>query len=113
MAVPKSASEPVAATHAALDSVPDARHIWLPSERSLCDLAVRRRVSTRGQARVGNAAAREFPACEACILIAGMLGESAKRLTAERPDTTPSREQAMKLLGTTTWPWVASNLLQQ
>lgn len=114
MAMPQVAHQPQpAAAHVTADSVPDLRHIWLPSQRSLCELAVRRVVASADEAAAGNAASRDLPACEACIVVTEMLSESARQLTAVgQSGTYPPRPEAVELLGTTTWPWVAKTLIQ-
>lgn len=108
-----SAAQPLPAAHVTTAEVPDVRHIWMPSQRSLCELAVRRVVGSASEADLGNQAARELPACEACIVIAEMLSESARQLTKiGNSDRFPSRAEAIALLGSTTWPWVAKTLIQ-
>lgn len=114
MAMPQPAHAPqLAVAHVTTPTVPDLRHIWLPSQRSLCELAVRRVVASADEASAGNAASRDLPACEACIVVTEMLSESARHLTAVgRTETYPPRSEALSLLGTTTWPWVSKTLIQ-
>ncbi len=109
---PAATPQPLAA-HVTSPTVPDLRHIWMASQRSLCDLAVRRVVGSSTEAHAGNVASRELPPCEACVVVVDMLTESKRALTdGGRQATYPSREDALELLSTTTWPWVASTLVR-
>lgn len=89
--------------------VPDVRHIWLPSQRSLCELAVRAVATSAEAANELNIAARALPGCSACVMVTEMLSKSAALLSQET--TAPSRAEARALLSSTTWPWVASFLV--
>ena len=86
-----------------------ARHIWLPSNRSLCELSVRRVATSAAEADAENAISRDLPGCEACVIIVDMLKVSADTLR-QSGATIPSRRKALDLLSGTTWPWVASSL---
>lgn len=91
----------------------NVRHLWLPSQRSLCDLAVRRVVKSPAEAEQGNRVADALPACTACILVARMLDKSASELYAGSGNRAyPDQQQALELLGTTWWPWVSSGITQ-
>jgi hypothetical protein len=84
------------------------RHIWLPSQRSLCELAVRQVATSTAGAEELNAASRNLPGCEACVVVTEMLANSATILRTG--GTAPSRDEALRQLTGTTWPWVSSIL---
>lgn len=87
----------------------DVQHVWLPSHRSLCDLASQRYEPDEGATI--NDRAHGLPVCGACEVVVGMLARRLQALRDTGTGTSPADPQdAAGLLGFTRWTWVSASL---
>jgi hypothetical protein len=88
----------------------DVQHIWLPTHRSLCDLASQRFEEVE-EADVINDRARRLPVCAACEVVMGMLDRRLKALHSSGNGSSPADiGDAVALLRGTRWGFVSSDL---
>lgn len=87
-----------------------SQHIWLHTNRSLCDRAVRFANPDETEAAELSAAVQEKPACGSCLLIVETLKNTASKLlaAAEFRIYPESPLDAATLMEKTGWQWVVS-----
>lgn len=89
----------------------EVQHLWMPSRRSLCELAVQRPM-TAEMAAEHNADSQRLPVCGACVSLTEVLQrrvEALKKMSRGR--VMPDPFAATELLHDTTWAWAISALL--
>lgn len=88
----------------------DVQHVWLPTHRSLCDLATQAYEDAEKAAAI-NDRATQLPVCGACEVVVGMLERRLKTLQASGTGSMPiDQHDAVDLLRHTRWAWVSQAL---
>lgn len=88
----------------------DVQHVWMPSHRSLCDLASQTFEEVE-EGEAINARADRLPVCAACEVVMGMLDRRLKSLHATGNGSSPAESSdAVALLRGTRWTFMSSAL---